>query len=363
MSRRGSEEAHFANDSFLDVLANMVGILIILIVIAGMRVGPAEPAVAANDVDDAIAPPPAAIQELVDAGAAAEEDAQLPTLEPDLPPKEVVVELNRISRELDDLARDAGQNEAELARRAAEMAAERKRLLAAEQTVQAQHHELQQDKARVARLQEALGDRKHKLTALLAEFEEAQNARPPAVEVQHRLTPISQEVTGEELHFRLAGNRVSVVPFAQLEERVRFQLEKQKEWLARHTRHEGTVGPVDGFSLRYVVERQPLPALVERKLGYSGFRIGVSRVEVIPEADVVCETADEALRRASRFAHALRGASEKATLTFWVYPDSYKLFRQLQEAAHAEGFIVAARPLPEGVPIAGAPNGSRSAGQ
>ena len=50
-------------------------------------------------------------------------------------------------------------------------------------------------------------------------------------------------------------------------------------------------------------------------------------------------------------------------LTFWVYPDSFKLYRTLQEACHAEGFVVAARPLPEGVLIEGSPYGSKSAGQ
>ena len=38
MSRRHHEETSFGSDSFLDVIANIVGILIILIVVAGVRV-------------------------------------------------------------------------------------------------------------------------------------------------------------------------------------------------------------------------------------------------------------------------------------------------------------------------------------
>ncbi|MFO0918379.1 MAG: hypothetical protein U0872_08700 [Planctomycetaceae bacterium] len=38
MSRRPRSESQFGSDSFLDVVANIVGILIILIVIAGLRV-------------------------------------------------------------------------------------------------------------------------------------------------------------------------------------------------------------------------------------------------------------------------------------------------------------------------------------
>ena len=38
MSRRGSsDEPDFGSDSFLDIIANLVGILIILIVLAGLR--------------------------------------------------------------------------------------------------------------------------------------------------------------------------------------------------------------------------------------------------------------------------------------------------------------------------------------
>ncbi len=39
MSRRPSSEIQFGSDSFLDVVCNIVAILIILVVIAGVRVG------------------------------------------------------------------------------------------------------------------------------------------------------------------------------------------------------------------------------------------------------------------------------------------------------------------------------------
>lgn len=364
MSRRHRYEPGFGSDSFLDVLANMVGILIIMIVVAGLRAG--RGAAPAEATSSAAAPVPVEQAEAmlpVPAATEAADEPEIAELEPDRAPAEVEAELAQIDRDMHALSQRASETESDLARRARAAAAADAQLAEAEQAVELQTADLKKEKSRLARLQETLGEREQTLTGLLAEFEEVKNSQPPVDEVKHRLTPISQEAGGEEVHFRVLANRVSVVPFSQLEERVRFQLEKQKEWLARQGRHEGMVGPIDGYSLRYIVERQQLPAILERKLGYGGFRISVSRVEVLPEPDVVCETAHEALRRGSRFALALRSAGDKATLTFWVYPDSYKLFRQLQEAAHAEGFIVAARPLPEGMPIAGAPTGSRSAGQ
>jgi hypothetical protein len=47
----------------------------------------------------------------------------------------------------------------------------------------------------------------------------------------------------------------------------------------------------------------------------------------------------------------------------WVYPSGFETFRRLRDQLHAQGYMVAARPLPEGVPVRGSPSGSLSAGQ
>ena len=52
-----------------------------------------------------------------------------------------------------------------------------------------------------------------------------------------------------------------------------------------------------------------------------------------------------------------------ATITLWIYPDGYPLYRRLRDDLHARGFLVAARPLPAGMSIRGSPGGSLSAGQ
>ena len=40
---------------------------------------------------------------------------------------------------------------------------------------------------------------------------------------------------------------------------------------------------------------------------------------------------------------AVKSAPDKAALTFWVYPDSFPLYRQLRDRLHARGFLVAAQ--------------------
>jgi hypothetical protein len=91
--------------------------------------------------------------------------------------------------------------------------------------------------------------------------------------------------------------------------------------------------------------------------------INLSSWKLVAEPDLETESAEEATKDRGDFLRRLRDADTDTTITFWVYPDSYAIYRQLQEFAHRENFTVAARPLPFGVPIAGSPQGSRSSGQ
>jgi hypothetical protein len=99
-------------------------------------------------------------------------------------------------------------------------------------------------------------------------------------------------------------------------------------------------------------------------MGTAVIRLGISEWRMIPQQSLVYESADEALLPQSRFLNALRSAGANATLTFWVYPDSFTLHRELQDFAHDNGFDVAGRPLPEGIPITGSSSGgSKSVAQ
>jgi hypothetical protein len=358
MSRRAREEMPFGSDSFLDVLANIVGILIILIVAAAARMGrPPDLSLLTQSAD-----PP---KKAAPAPAPPEPEPPVVATEPESnePPPELTAEMQSIASRLAVLSDKSLAADAKLKKYRMAQQAARDSLNDEDHKAAQQSEALREAQLRVARLEEALGDRRQALNALLAEFEEAEKSKPPAIQVKHRLAPISQEILGEELHFRISGGRVSVVPLTALVDRVKAQLERQKEWLASHGRHSAVVGPVDGYSMQYLVERLPLSALDRHRLGYGAFRVGVKSAEIIAEPDAVGETAEEALRRGSRFSMAVKTAPESAALTFWVYPDSFHAFRILQAACQAEGFVVAGRPLPHGHNIGVSSNGSRSAGQ
>lgn len=92
MSRRSRrDEIGFGSDSFLDIIANIVGILIILIVIAGVRVSQAP--VLSKEVDSAS--PVESESDLVDVAPVlmTEEDATFPMPLPDEIPAAVEPEI------------------------------------------------------------------------------------------------------------------------------------------------------------------------------------------------------------------------------------------------------------------------------
>src|SRR5579863_1312575 len=118
MSRRAREPEEFGSDSFLDVLANIVGILIILIVSAAARVerGPvvAPTSAAADEAEPssepgpsaplAMEPDPAVDMARVEPQAVPESAPEPePELGPDVAPPEITAELAAVQKKLSSL--------------------------------------------------------------------------------------------------------------------------------------------------------------------------------------------------------------------------------------------------------------------
>lgn len=391
MSRRTPpSEMQFGSDSFLDVLANMVGILIVLLVIAGARAGkqavqtavpapaPAKqlestPAiVSAVPVESEVIPTDAAPPLLTDPsdalslrglGAVGMSVDQAGTVD-------AVVEPDQAESLREQLAAQTAELDAETRRLAAAAGkfaeretAVRDKIAGLQRVISAEDAQLQANRQELARLQDLLNRDWSQYSALLADFEKVQSQTQPAKEVRHRITPVGQVIGGAELHFRVEQGSVAYVPLEELVARVKTQLEKQKEWIVKFRSHQGTVGPVEGFRLEYLVQRQSLSVVDELRHNPGMVRIGVSGWQIVPEEEVPAESVAMALRPGSKFARRLQSSAPDTALTFWVYPDSFAEFRKLQAAAHAAGFIVSGRPLPRGMPIAGSPQGARSVGQ
>jgi hypothetical protein len=407
MSRRRAEgDPGVGSDSFLDVIANIVGILIILIVVAGVRVSRApvavvqEPAPAASSGTDgpdesasspellvAAEPPVPVTRTLEASGSLDRPPAVTESVEPDPEPgelegppandsvaampavpatidpdPELLAKISELDRELSGLAAELQAAPHPIAAVTRQGQETQQQVAAAEAELGRELHQLASEQRRLSALQRDADDAQAALLRRQTVLAETERRQPAVRQIRHKLTPVSRPVDGPELHFHVADGRIAYVPVDDLVELLKTDLSRQKDWLARVPRHEGRVGPVGGFSMAYVVERQSMSIIDEMRVG-GLVRIAVSEWRIIPEADFPSESAAEALSPGSVFIRRLQTSGLDTTLTFWVYPDSFAEFRQLQELARAEGFTVAARPLPEGTPIAASPQGTRSAGQ
>lgn len=374
MSRPRSE-MQFGSDSFLDVVANIVGILIILIVIAGLRVSQAPvrvprleklstDIVAATDEAAALEPVFAPEDEEPNPAPPAEIATVSPrTSVPWQPPRELLEQADDLSAEILELkqAFRAAADQTTAVRQAETDLNERLtrlRAQAASRDREANHlaREAEMQRTSFEQLQATAEQ-------LLRQIAEEERKKPPTKTLEHRVTPVSKIVTGNEQHYRLSGNRVSEVPVNALSIRLKDQMERRKDWLMKQRSHQGTVGPIGGYTMHYMVQRENMGVLDEVRYGQGMVRISVTHWRIEPESDLETESAAEALRPGSRFYESLATAEEGSSLTFWTYPNSYAVYRELQKFAHEQGFLVAGRPLPIGIPISGSPNGSKSAGQ
>lgn len=449
MSRRGTDaEQEFGSDSFLDIIANIVGILIILIVVAGVKVARQGDVVDTGSLAAVDQIP--ATQPLIDepSGLASAPTAwpwddsagemesvaavTLSTSEafgfnnflPGVTADNIDAQSKFKAKDstsdntnrLDDPEIDSHFSAAELDQQIAELTLnlrathettastveELNQLLATEQQRQ-QTEQLQQlrlqglasERERLAeetfRLQQSVFTtdeqvnafrttvaslhkrRRYVHQALQQVKEETQKLRevldtaPAAAEpidrLNHRLSPVGEAVVDNELHFRLYNGRIAYVPLPALLERLKEQVANRRNVVMKFHRYEGMVGPVEGFRMQYIVQRQAVSALQAIQRGQNAFRISVSRWSIVPAETLDAETVDEALKLGSRFRQVLESSAPDTTVTLWLYPSDFGWFHQLREFAHGLNLRVAARPLPEGTPIAGSPNGSRSTSQ
>lgn len=370
--RRQSDEIVFGSDSFLDILANIVGILIILIVVAGMRVS-STPVAATNseaEVDKvntaAIVPVPTLLPEdppdnpvpVFDDPVERESSPEPPELS-----SKLVAQVEELEATIDQLKfqnRQLVSEEETLALKARDV---RQTLSASQQELEAKRVALTRGSMAIAELDQTVEETHRELATLQVMLAETKSVQPEATVIKHKLTPVGRQVEDDEMHFLLTRGRVSYVPLNELAEELKSHIQRKKNQLLKTQQYAGTIGPIGGFKMEYMIERQASSLIDELRYGTAIIRMGVSQWRILPQPDVIAEDASQALHPHSRFLAALRRADRNATLTFWVHPDSFALHRNLQDFAHEQGFEVAARPLPAGLPITGSPQGSRSVAQ
>jgi hypothetical protein len=348
--RRSSREIDFSFDSFLDVVANVVGIIIrlILVVWVGARSYTSlhplpAPAPAVSSPSQEQLPQDSLQAELAEhRRALAEARARL-------------LEQLRQVQQLEQTQQTAAADLTGLTARSQQLAQERAALRPAAGGTAAQGEALSP---------EALRQRSRTLSEEIQALEKL----PPLKQTLHYQTPVSRPVHSDELFFECRQGRVTFIDLAALLEQLHRDLDTKGKELRTHWEVTDTVGPAGAFRLRYTLERErgPLDGVPgsEAPNPEGAFRGGLSGWEMEPVADPRGELEAKALSPGSEFRQIVDPLDpQQATVTFWVYPDSFPLFRRLRDFLYERDVVVAGRPLPEGMPILFGRHGTASRGQ
>jgi hypothetical protein len=185
-----------------------------------------------------------------------------------------------------------------------------------------------------------------------------------SVKLENYPTPLSKPVDNKEAHFQIKHGRIAYVPIEEMMGRLKSTVERKIWKLKDQATLTDMLGPVQGFNMRYIVERVDIPWEEAMHSGQSGSMIQLAKVEFLPTTSELGEPIEEALSNRSMFRGRLDECSPRQfTITLWVYPDSFAEFYRLRKVLYTLGYSIATRPLPDGIAIGGSPHGSKSSAQ
>ena len=325
-------------DAFLDIVANLVGILIILIVIVGAQAGAAARGVVAVDQD-------------------LESDihqAVLQTQRQELALKKLEIDNEQLETLID--------HEKAYARQLTEVRHQRLvELETVRQMVQKQTKDLEQKdrdaflaKTNQQNLQQKLTDAKATLAALnSAEVSSESDTKTETID--HYPSPIARTVFSKEIHFRLFKGKLEWVPLDELVETMKqhWRLISENKSFQKTKQ---TVGPVGNFRLQYDLDSRGEGA---------NRRVQFRKFSLIPVDQNVGEPVGLALQSSqSQWSTRLANYSPKSTtVSVWAYPDSYQEHSEIKKWLHTHGYQMASWPMEHGRLISGSPDGFKTSAQ
>jgi hypothetical protein len=352
--RRPVREPVFSFDSFLDLVTNVVGVIIRLILVTWVGARSYHAAM------EQLAPSPPQPAEVPAAVAAALDPVQAELARQRAELDQAQARLLEQLKQVDWLKEESGQAE----RKLADLAGRRLALNATKTSLE--KAAAGTNPGRDAAL--SLAELEERRTKLGEELKALEQSPPPKKTLRYR-TPVSQPVASDQWHFECQNGRVTFVNIPDM----MADVDRRAPDIAKdldHLWHVVEVSEAYGeFRMRFQVER--LRNGLDAAFGRGGpdpnarsYRWGVTWRRVESVTPVRGESAEAALSAGSDFRRMVdRLDPELATITLWVYPDSFALYRQLRDYLADRGLTVAGRPMPAGVPIGFSPNGSASRGQ
>lgn len=343
--RRRREDERPGFDSFLDIVANLVGILVILVMVIGVRAKEAL-------VDAAATPQSAAVTALIEEDQSALAAANSQQIEV----QQVTDDVHQLQEKIADVQQETQLQHAYRGHLQALIAA------ATENLKQRRQHVDQVARAAIRRKLE-LNQSRSELNDLVRSKQVLDQQEDQPVVLKHIPTPLAKTVFGRELHFRLQDGRLVYVPMTELVSKLRSEWQEKLWKLKDVPEVTETIEGQQGFRMQYTLARKRIVAdtpqgPVQREVMHvAGFELIPTRTDLgEPVASAVSPSGDF-------YKRVTQHDPEHTTVTVWTYPNSYGDFRRIKEQLFNMGYLTAGRPMPAGHPIGGSPQGSRSAAQ
>jgi hypothetical protein len=347
-------EIAFSFDSFLDVVANVVGIIIRLILVVWVG---ARSYTSLMQTSETSSPPSPEIA----AGTAA-----LPSdpLQQEIDKHRA--ELAAMQARLLEQLRQADSLHSQEQSTQTQLEALSTRRLSVEKERQQIDQRIDQHQQAAARTVLSMTELRKRGEQLARELKALEQLPPVGKTLRYR-TPVSRPVDSEELLFECRDGRVTFLDIAALLGDIKEVMEEKGKLLQKQWSVSDQTRTVGAFRLRYTISRER--GLVDAVSGgqpdpNSNYRYALEEWEAVPVAPVRGETLEAALAETSEFRQIVDNLDpQHSVVTFWVYPDSFAIYRRLRDYLYDREVVVAGRPLPYGIPITCSRRGSVSRGQ
>lgn len=376
--RVGRGDPDFGSDSFLDIIANLVGILVILIVLAGLRaaqvsVQPEDSEVAAVSTESSVVPDqdpsvsetvarsPVQGQPTVDASPEEKFESRiLPDPEAYLGDDAVPLQIAESQRQ--ELLDTVNGLEARLATLPVDSAMSDLKAVQSELAAAAgqlpglQQRLAREDAVRRRSLVEATEfDAEYQalrkqLVEVNQTFEELKTAERPVEEFELRINPVGRRSRGEELLFRIEDGRLVHLPAAALFGKAELQSGRMTPMTAASDLESGSVGPIGGVALDY--ESQVIATMVPTSSGSSTYALrklmrGTLRVTRLTATEDWKKSIDDD----GIVSRLMLAAPPNAFARIFVTPDSFEAARRVAAFIRTLGHGVATMPIEPGTDI------------
>lgn len=371
MSRRSRpKDIGVGQDSFLDLISNIVGILIILVVLVGSQVkdglyvgGPESDLPAAEVFPDET--PESAAERNISSG---KRDAELARtreladarmremIRQDEELQRIQTEMGAVSRRMEEIAGEREFLETEIVSADSQRVEVGRTATAIQQQLDTLNTAEDGRKSELFRLERQAESREKEVVKMQERLALLEKPLPGAdggpMKIPHKLTPISRTVETEEAQFILKEGRILFIPMNDLIALFQRRMNQNVGSLIMSGQRNDVIGPVEGFILH-----------TKTVLSENNRQNVYFTLETPPLAQVG-ETPRMALAEISKFRDKISKLNPRKTvITIWVYPSGFSEFQPIKEEFYRLGFSIASRPLPEHVPISASPDGRKSMAQ